>query len=180
MKLILMQEIDGLGAPGDVVEVKAGYGRNYLVPRGLATQWTRGGQKTAEQPGQRDLRVLERHGSRCRRSPGCRAVSVATVPLVAFFSTNAADSRAAPATRTATTDEAPLAYTGSSARTNVNGTSPSGRPYSSGAPNNSRASASPPRVTASPTTPPAAVPTTPTTLAPTPPAGDSPSARTST
>jgi len=48
MKLILTQEVDGLGAPGDVVEVKNGYGRNYLVPRGLATQWTRGAQKTVD------------------------------------------------------------------------------------------------------------------------------------
>jgi large subunit ribosomal protein L9 len=48
MKLILTQEVDGLGSPGDVVEVKAGYGRNYLVPRGLATAWTRGGQKTID------------------------------------------------------------------------------------------------------------------------------------
>jgi large subunit ribosomal protein L9 len=48
MKLILTQEVDGLGAPGDVVEVKDGYGRNYLVPRGLALRWTRGGEKTVE------------------------------------------------------------------------------------------------------------------------------------
>ena len=48
MKLILTQEVDGLGSPGDVVEVKDGYGRNYLVPRGLATRWTRGGQKTID------------------------------------------------------------------------------------------------------------------------------------
>ena len=45
MKLILTQEVTGLGAPGDVVEVKDGYGRNYLVPRGLAIGWTRGGEK---------------------------------------------------------------------------------------------------------------------------------------
>ena len=45
MKLILTQEVDGLGAPGDVVEVKDGYGRNYLVPRGYAIRWTRGGEK---------------------------------------------------------------------------------------------------------------------------------------
>jgi large subunit ribosomal protein L9 len=45
MKLILTQEVSGLGAPGDVVEVAAGYGRNYLVPRGLAMRWTRGGEK---------------------------------------------------------------------------------------------------------------------------------------
>jgi large subunit ribosomal protein L9 len=45
MKLILTQEVSGLGAPGDVVEVKAGYGRNYLVPRSLAMPWTRGSEK---------------------------------------------------------------------------------------------------------------------------------------
>ena len=32
MKLILTQEVDGLGSPGDIVEVKDGYGRNYLIP----------------------------------------------------------------------------------------------------------------------------------------------------
>jgi large subunit ribosomal protein L9 len=45
MKLILTQEVSGVGAPGDVVEVKDGYGRNYLVPRGLAVAWTKGGEK---------------------------------------------------------------------------------------------------------------------------------------
>ena len=35
MKLILTQEVTGLGGPGDVVEVKDGYGRNYLIPRGF-------------------------------------------------------------------------------------------------------------------------------------------------
>ena len=48
MKLILTQEVTGLGAAGDVVEVKDGYGRNYLVPRGLGIRWTRGGEKTIE------------------------------------------------------------------------------------------------------------------------------------
>jgi large subunit ribosomal protein L9 len=48
MKLILTQEVTGLGAPGDVVEVKDGYGRNFLVPRGLAMRWTRGGEKQIE------------------------------------------------------------------------------------------------------------------------------------
>ena len=45
MKLILTQEVSGLGTPGDVVEVKDGYGRNYLVPRGLGVAWTTGGEK---------------------------------------------------------------------------------------------------------------------------------------
>jgi large subunit ribosomal protein L9 len=49
MKLILTQDVSGLGAPGDVVEVKDGYGRNYLLPRGLATGWTKGGEKQVAQ-----------------------------------------------------------------------------------------------------------------------------------
>ena len=49
MKLILTQDVNGLGAPGDVVEVKDGYGRNYLLPRGLATAWTKGGEKQVAQ-----------------------------------------------------------------------------------------------------------------------------------
>jgi len=48
MKLILTQEVDGLGSPGDVVEVKDGYGRNYLIPRGVGIRWTRGGQKQVD------------------------------------------------------------------------------------------------------------------------------------
>jgi large subunit ribosomal protein L9 len=48
MKLILTSEVSGLGAPGDVVEVKDGYGRNFLVPRSLATPWTKGGQKQVD------------------------------------------------------------------------------------------------------------------------------------
>ena len=48
MKLILTQEVTGLGAPGDVVEVASGYGRNYLVPRGLAMRWTRGAEKQVD------------------------------------------------------------------------------------------------------------------------------------
>ncbi|MEU8267933.1 50S ribosomal protein L9 [Sphaerisporangium sp. NPDC049002] len=48
MKLILTNEVSGLGAPGDIVEVKDGYGRNYLIPRGFAMRWTRGGEKQIE------------------------------------------------------------------------------------------------------------------------------------
>ncbi|MGL5406025.1 MAG: 50S ribosomal protein L9 [Propionibacteriaceae bacterium] len=42
MKLILTRGVDKLGAPGDIVEVKDGYGRNYLLPRGFAILWSRG------------------------------------------------------------------------------------------------------------------------------------------
>jgi large subunit ribosomal protein L9 len=48
MKLILTQEVTGLGTPGDIVEVKDGYGRNFLIPRGFAIRWTRGGERTIE------------------------------------------------------------------------------------------------------------------------------------
>lgn len=48
-KLILTHEVTGLGAPGDVIEVKDGYARNYLLPRGLATGWTKGAEKQIAQ-----------------------------------------------------------------------------------------------------------------------------------
>lgn len=44
-KLILTSEVTGLGSAGDVVEVKNGYARNYLIPQGYAVAWTRGGEK---------------------------------------------------------------------------------------------------------------------------------------
>ena len=45
MKLILTHEVSGLGTAGEVVDVKDGYARNFLFPRGLATPWTKGGEK---------------------------------------------------------------------------------------------------------------------------------------
>ncbi len=49
MKLILTHEVSGLGSAGDIVEVKDGYGRNFLLPRGLATPWSKGAQKQVEE-----------------------------------------------------------------------------------------------------------------------------------
>jgi len=48
MKLILTHEVTNLGAPGDIVEVKDGYGRNFLLPRNFAIRWTKGGAKQVE------------------------------------------------------------------------------------------------------------------------------------
>jgi large subunit ribosomal protein L9 len=45
MKIILTREVSGLGAPGDIVEVKNGYGRNFLLPQGYAIGWTKGAEK---------------------------------------------------------------------------------------------------------------------------------------
>ncbi|RFU82558.1 50S ribosomal protein L9 [Streptomyces triticagri] len=49
MKIILTHEVSGLGAAGDVVDVKDGYARNYLIPRRFAIRWTKGGEKDVEQ-----------------------------------------------------------------------------------------------------------------------------------
>lgn len=47
-KLILTSEVSGLGSAGDVVEVKNGYARNYLVPQGYAISWTKGAEKQVD------------------------------------------------------------------------------------------------------------------------------------
>jgi large subunit ribosomal protein L9 len=63
MKLILTQEVTGLGSSGDTVEVKGGYARNYLLPRGLAMLATRGAEKQVASlrraRAARDVRSLE-------------------------------------------------------------------------------------------------------------------------
>ncbi len=63
MKLILTQEVTGLGTPGDVVEVKDGYARNFLMPRSLAVAWTKGGEKQVasiqKARGAREIKTLD-------------------------------------------------------------------------------------------------------------------------
>lgn len=48
MKLILTREVKGLGHAGDIVTVKDGYGRNFLIPEGSAIAWSRGGESQIE------------------------------------------------------------------------------------------------------------------------------------
>ena len=76
MKLILTQEVSGLGAPGDVVEVAGGYGRNYLVPRGLAMRWSRGAEKQIElikrARAAREIRSVEDARATAERLAGLR------------------------------------------------------------------------------------------------------------
>jgi large subunit ribosomal protein L9 len=48
-KLILTNEVAGLGSAGDVVDVKNGYARNFLIPEGFAVPWSNGGQKQVDQ-----------------------------------------------------------------------------------------------------------------------------------
>ena len=76
MKLILTQEVSGLGAPGDVVDVAGGYGRNYLVPRGLAMRWSRGAEKQIESikraRAAREIRTVEDAKAAAERLSGLR------------------------------------------------------------------------------------------------------------
>jgi large subunit ribosomal protein L9 len=48
MELLLKEDVENLGVRGDLVKVKPGYGRNYLLPRGLAIQATPGNKKQIE------------------------------------------------------------------------------------------------------------------------------------
>ena len=61
MRIILQREVDKLGVPGDIVDVKDGYARNYLLPRGLAIPASKGAVKHAE-------RLREAHDSRVERA----------------------------------------------------------------------------------------------------------------
>jgi large subunit ribosomal protein L9 len=61
MKLVLTEDVQHLGRQGDVVEVRPGYGRNYLIPRGMATM-----------PTQHNLRLLERYKIRIRQAREAR------------------------------------------------------------------------------------------------------------
>lgn len=56
MKLILSQNVDNLGTIGDIVKVKNGYARNFLIPRGLAVAANEGNQKALQQ----QLKILEK------------------------------------------------------------------------------------------------------------------------
>jgi large subunit ribosomal protein L9 len=61
MQLVLVEDVPNLGRQGDVVEVKSGYGRNYLLPRGLATV-----------PTEHNLRLLERYKQRVQQAREAR------------------------------------------------------------------------------------------------------------
>lgn len=70
MKLILKQPVENLGDAGDVVSVKAGYGRNYLVPQGLAYEASAANmrrleeeQKRAEERSRRDYLEARRRAA---------------------------------------------------------------------------------------------------------------------
>ena len=60
MKLLLLKEVQGLGAPGDLVNVSAGYARNFLLPRNLASEPTAQALRRVEAERRRQVREVER------------------------------------------------------------------------------------------------------------------------
>jgi large subunit ribosomal protein L9 len=60
MKIILKEDVQNLGQQGDVVEVKSGYARNYLMPQKLAILFTKQQQKSIEESRRVEERKLER------------------------------------------------------------------------------------------------------------------------
>ena len=60
MKVILKKDVQNLGQQGDVVEVKSGYARNYLMPKKLAILFTAQQQKSIEEAQRMEVRKLER------------------------------------------------------------------------------------------------------------------------
>src|SRR5258708_38298460 len=65
MQLVLVEDVQHLGKQGDLVEVKGGYGRNYLLPNGLATV-----------PTEHNLRVLGRYRERVRQAREARMAAL--------------------------------------------------------------------------------------------------------
>lgn len=59
MKIVLTQDVDTLGQKGEVVDVKNGYGRNFLIPRGFAVVATPGNVKRFEEETRQQARQLE-------------------------------------------------------------------------------------------------------------------------
>jgi large subunit ribosomal protein L9 len=65
MQLVLTEDVAHLGKQGDLVEVKPGYGRNYLLPNGMATL-----------PSQHNLRLLERYKQRVQQAREARVADL--------------------------------------------------------------------------------------------------------
>ncbi|MEP6690371.1 MAG: 50S ribosomal protein L9 [Gemmatimonadaceae bacterium] len=77
MEVILRQSIDNVGHPGDIVEVSAGYARNYLLPRGFAYEATTGNRKKiAQEKARLEVAENERRGAAQQLATRLEAVSL--------------------------------------------------------------------------------------------------------
>lgn len=80
MRVILTQDVEKLGKAGDVVRVRGGYGRNYLIPRGLALVATPGNLKRAEEIRRRQLQREARNRQEAMELAARLADVVVTIP----------------------------------------------------------------------------------------------------
>jgi large subunit ribosomal protein L9 len=82
MKLILTSDVDHLGTVGDTVEVKDGYGRNFLLPRGLAIVASRGAQKQADEIRRsRDTKAVRDRGHADELKTALEALGSVSLPV---------------------------------------------------------------------------------------------------
>ena len=67
MKIVLLEDVDKLGYAGDIKEVKDGYAKNYLIPKGLALAATRSNLKLVEEKRKAILRKIEKRIAQANR-----------------------------------------------------------------------------------------------------------------
>jgi large subunit ribosomal protein L9 len=81
MKLILREDVNKLGESGDIVEVRAGYGRNYLIPQGKAMMATEGALKQVERMKEKAARRAELTVERAQEMAERLATTSVTIPV---------------------------------------------------------------------------------------------------
>lgn len=81
MKLILREDVDKLGESGDIVEVRAGYGRNYLIPQGKAMMATEGALKQVERMKEQAARRAELTVERAQEMAERLETTSVTIPV---------------------------------------------------------------------------------------------------
>ncbi|MEL7834142.1 50S ribosomal protein L9 [Fodinibius sp. Rm-B-1B1-1] len=81
MKLILREDVDKLGDSGDIVEVRAGYGRNYLIPQGKAMMATEGALKQVERMKEQAERRAELTVERAQKMADRLETTSVTIPV---------------------------------------------------------------------------------------------------
>jgi len=81
MKLILREDVDKLGESGDIVEVRAGYGRNYLIPQGKAMMATEGALKQVERMKEKAAKRAELTIERAQEMADRLETTSVTIPV---------------------------------------------------------------------------------------------------
>lgn len=80
MKIILISDVEGLGARGDMVGVKDGYANNYLIPKGLAVRCTKGKAKEASQLAKEKMAKADRDLNGRRIQPRLSPATLSRLP----------------------------------------------------------------------------------------------------